>query len=150
MYYDEPKAAWVYGSTPIEKPGELLSGQFWAIFFKFQFTAILIVSFFIVYIWGLTSLDDIVFGLLIMMSFQLLANIGFKSKLPFSFKFESGKNTNFIQVILYMVGIGIMAGVHWVFMKVPFLIFGMLLPAALLVWFLSKELRKLNWNKIVY
>jgi hypothetical protein len=150
VYHDEPKAAWVYGSTPIKKPGELLSGQFWAIFFKFQFTAIFIVSFLIIYIWGVTSIDDILFGLFVMMAFQLLINIGLKSKLPFSFKFEPGKNANFIQVIGYMIGIAIMGGVHWTFMKIPFLIAGMVLPAAILVWYLSKELRKVNWSKIDY
>lgn len=150
VFHDEPKAAWIYGSTPIKQPGELLSGQFWAIFFKFQLPAIAAASVVIIYIWGFSSVDDILFGLFAVMIFQLLVNIGFKSKLPFSFQFESGKNANFIQVIGYMVGVGIMAGMHYYLMKVPYVIAVFTLPAAGLVWFLSNELRKLGWSKIEY
>lgn len=150
VFHDEPKAAWIYGSTPIKQPGELLSGQFWAIFFKFQLPAIAAASVAIIYIWGFSSVDDILFGLFAVMIFQLLVNIGFKSKLPFSFQFESGKNANFIQVIGYMVGVGIMAGMHYYLMKVPYVIAVFTLPAAGLVWFLSNELRKLGWSKIEY
>ncbi len=150
VFHDEPKAAWVYGSSPIKLPGELLSGQFWAIFFKFQLPAIAAASVVIIYIWGVSSVDDILFGLFVVMIFQLLVNIGFKSKLPFSFQFESGKNANFIQVIGYMIGIGIMAGMHFYLMKVPYVISVFAFVAAGLVWFLINELRKLGWNKIEY
>lgn len=150
VFYDEPKAAWIYGSAPIKQPGELLSGQFWAIFFKFQLSAIAAASVVTIYIWGVSSVDDILFGLFAVMIFQLLVNIGFKSKLPFSFQFESGKNANFIQVIGYMVGVGIMAGMHYYLMKVTYVIAVFTFPAAGLVWFLSNELRNLGWSKIEY
>jgi hypothetical protein len=62
-YSDDFKASWIYFSTPLEKPGEILSGTIKAMFVRLFVPGYTIISLFVLAIWGQQALDDLVFGL---------------------------------------------------------------------------------------
>ena len=63
-YSDEFKASWVYFSAPLEKPGEILSGTIKAMFVRLFVPGYVIISVFVLIVWGPKALDDILFGLI--------------------------------------------------------------------------------------
>ena len=84
-FSDNYKASWIYYSAPIEKPGEILSGGFKSILVKFSIPLIFI-SIFILFIWGIKSFDDIIFGFLNIILFLFLLSFVYIRCFPFSKK----------------------------------------------------------------
>jgi hypothetical protein len=60
---EQYKAAWVYYSSPVEKPGNILGGMFKAIWFKYYFPFIAIIGSFVVYVWGFAKTIDVLLAM---------------------------------------------------------------------------------------
>ncbi|MCP4219559.1 MAG: hypothetical protein GY765_33300 [bacterium] len=103
-YSEKFQAAWIYRATPVERPGELLSGAFKSLSVKmmapFLVTVVLIVS-----VWGFGTLDDIVFGFLAVHMGCLFFVLGLDKQLPFSRKHA-------------VSGTAMARGVGWVLMTI--------------------------------
>ena len=60
---DQYKAAWVYYSAPVAAPGRIMVGAFKAIWVKFFMPFYIVLSIFILYVWGATAIWDIVLAM---------------------------------------------------------------------------------------
>jgi len=81
---DQYKAAWVYYATPVETPGKIMIGAFKAIWVKFFFPFFIFLTAFILYIWGVKSLLDIILAFINVTLFvSCSARVSFRH-LPFS------------------------------------------------------------------
>ncbi len=147
--YENFTASWVYTSSPIKSPGSLVSGGAKVILTKFFLPAYLLMFSFAFYVWGYIIVDDFILGLfnnLIMFyAIYLLSNIS----LPFSQKpnlqMQSGK---FIKLLLQYILIAAMVGLHYLALKVNYVVIGCIPLAAIIALFLHKKLLELPWSKI--
>lgn len=57
---DQYKAAWIYYASPVEKPGKVMDGAFKAVWVKYFLPYFLIISAFVISVWGLGKILDIV------------------------------------------------------------------------------------------
>ncbi|MEX0635387.1 MAG: hypothetical protein WD135_01360, partial [Ferruginibacter sp.] len=103
-FYEQFQAGWIYYSTPIKYPGQIISGAIKSLFLKF-FVPIYTILFIAAYIvWGNKIINDFVFGFFAnAMLFMLTAIFGEQS-MPFSrqfnIKMQAGK---FVKFILQLV-----------------------------------------------
>ena len=143
------QAAWVYYSTPVDKPGHLVTGSLKTLLVKFFAPVFLILFACSLAIWGVKIIDDFAFGLLINLGcFLAMANLS-KHYLPFSMQpnvqQQSGK---FINAMILFLLIGILIGLHWLGLKFPIVLY-VLMPLLLIsAYFMLRNLEQLRWKDI--
>lgn len=149
-YYENHTASWVYQTAPISKPGELINGAVKALLSKFFIPVYVVMSTVTLIIWGYKTLDDIVLvGLNSILIFYISALMS-THYLPFSqqpnAKEQSGK---FLTVILRLVLIGILVGLHWMALKISWLVMALIPVSFAGCWWLQQQVKRLPWRKIV-
>jgi hypothetical protein len=143
------QAAWVYYSSPVDKPGHLLTGSLKTVFVKFFVPVFFILFGFSIGIWGVKIIDDFAFGLLININcFLAMASLS-KHYLPFSMQpnvqQQSGK---FINVIILFILIAILIGLHWLGLLFPLVLY-ILMPILLITaYFMLRNLQQLKWRDL--
>jgi len=147
-YSDQFKAAWIYHVAPMARPGEFLSGMMWSVVAKFLLPVYLIIALAVGFIWGLESLDDVVFGALVVLIFQQIEILATRNVLPFSREFTKSGSGKFVRGLALTFFVGLVGLAHWALSQTSYVIL-VLIPFAFgLVLFLSKEIRKLGWDKV--
>lgn len=150
---DQYKAAWVYYSAPIEKPGEVILGAFKAMWVKYFLPFMFIIGAFTIYVWGTEKLLDIVLAT-VNITFFTVAQMYFSYRiLPFSMK-EQVKDSGvkiIIRVLLTFLIIGVLWAAHYLADLVDMLWWLKLIFLALtaiLLWMFYDSLRNTPWNKL--
>ena len=144
------QAAWVYFSSPVDRPGLLVTGSLKTLVAKFFVPVFIILFGFSLVIWGIKIIDDFAFGLLINVNCFLAMAILSKHYLPFSMQpnvqQQSGK---FINTIILFLLIGILIGLHWLGLAFPVVLY-ILMPILLITaYFMLRNLQQLKWKDIV-
>ncbi len=141
------QAAWLYYSAPIKFPGSILSGALKALLTKFFMPVFLIMFAFALFIWGPAIVDDFIFGFFNNLIIFLLIQVFSDHFLPFSqqqnIKVQSGR---FAMVILQFAVIALLVGLHYLALKINWLVAGLVLPAATAQYFLIKKIASYRWK----
>ena len=147
-FSEQFKAAWVYRAVPMARPGEFLSGMMWSVMVKFLLPIYLVIALIVAYLWGPQSLDDVLFGALVVLIAQQIEILATRNTLPFSQEFTKNSSGQFVRVLALSLFVGVIGWTHWALSQTPYVI-AVLIPFVLgLVWFLNKEVRKLGWEKV--
>lgn len=147
---DQYKAAWVYYSAPIEKPGEVILGAFKAMWVKYFLPFMLVIGAFTIYVWGTTKLLDIVLAT-VNITFFTVAQMYFSYRiLPFSMKEQVKDNgvKTIIRVLLTFLLIGVLGVAHYLADVLWWLKLIFLVLTAILLWMFYDSLRNTPWNKL--
>jgi ABC-2 type transport system permease protein len=150
-FHENFQASWIYQSTPVSKPGQLISGGLKALLTKFFIPVFLILFVFAFYVWGGSIIDDFVLGFFNnIFMFLLIANLS-DHYLPFSrqqnTKQQSGR---FLQVILQMLVIGALVGLHYLVLKNSWFIYCLIPVSAFGCYLLFKRIQNLRWVQISF
>ena len=142
-------ASWVYISRPLKQPGSLISGALKMLLVKFFAPIILILFAFSYYVWGYKIIDDFVLGIFNnILVFLIISHVG-KSYLPFSMQpnvnQQSGK---FVRVFVQMAIIGSLVGLHYLALKVWWLVAVLIPFSAVGCYFLFRTVQNYSWQKI--
>ena len=142
-------ASWMYLSRPLAKPGSLISGALKTLLVKFLTPIVIILFAFSYYVWGYKIIDDFALGIFNnVLIFLLLSHLG-KSYLPFSMqpnvKQQTGK---FIQVILQLFVIAALVGLHYLALKIWWLVLALVPFSAAGCYFLFRTIQNYSWQKI--
>ncbi|MFN0081065.1 MAG: hypothetical protein ACKVOM_00975 [Ferruginibacter sp.] len=142
-------ASWLYLASPLKQPGSLISGALKALLFKFFVPIFLLLYAFSFYIWGYIIIDDFVLAFFNnTVIFLLISHIG-KSHLPFSMQPNVQQQTGkFIQVILQILMIALLVGLHYLALKLTWLV-AVLIPVSVMgCYFLLRTIQQYTWQKI--
>jgi hypothetical protein len=144
-------ASWIYQSTPVAKPGQIISGGLKALLTKFFIPVFLILFLFAFYIWGVAIVDDFAFGFFNnIFMFLLIANLS-DHYLPFSRQQNSKQQSGrFVLVILQMLIIGALVGIHYLVLKNNWLIYCLIPVSVAGCYLLIKRLQNLRWLQISF
>ncbi|MEO7767917.1 MAG: hypothetical protein ABIS01_10840, partial [Ferruginibacter sp.] len=121
-FYDNFAASWIYQSTPLVKPGELISGTLKALLLKFFVPVYMVLCAFAFYIWGLPIVDDFIFGFFnCVLLFVGIANVS-DHYLPFSRQQNVKQQTGKIaEAIFQFALIGLLVGAHYLALAISWL-----------------------------
>ena len=150
-FHDNFAAAWVYQSTPLAKPGELISGSIKLLLVKFFIPIYLFFFGVAFFIWGLPILDDFVFGFFNnLLIFFAVANLS-DHYLPFSRQQNiKGQTGKFVRSILQMIIIGLLVGAHYLALQISWLPAALIPVSATGAYLLLKKIQHLSWSKISF
>jgi hypothetical protein len=146
-FSDKYKASWIYYTTPITTPGELISGSVKAAICKFYLPMALVISLAGVIFIGPSIIPNLLLG----MSNQLLisfviAYIGYR-EFPFShIESTKRKGTTFIRGLVSMLIPFLLAYVHFLIFKftVPILI--LLALSIIANWLIAGSIAQRSWK----
>ncbi len=142
-------ASWVYISRPLKLPGSMISGALKMLLVKFFAPIILVLFAFSYYVWGYKIIDDFVLGIFNnILVFLIISHVG-KSYLPFSMQpnvnQQSGK---FVRVFIQMAIIGSLVGLHYLALKIWWLVAVLIPFSAAGCYFLFRTVQNYSWQKI--
>ncbi len=142
-------ASWVYISRPLKLPGSMISGALKMLLVKFFAPIITVLFAFSYYVWGYMIIDDFVLGISNnILVFLIISHVG-KSYLPFSMQPSVNQQTGkFIQVILQLIIIGALVGLHYLALKIWWLVAVLVPFSAIACYFLFKTVQNYSWQKI--
>jgi ABC-2 type transport system permease protein len=146
---DQYKAAWVYYSSPIEKPGNVIAGAYKALWLKYYLPFITLIGLFVLYTWGLSAIVDVLLATVNVSLFSLcIMRIGNKS-FPFSIM-EQMKNTGgktMVRILSTFLLIGVLGFSHYLafflWLKVLFMIL-----SCLFFWLVWDSYKNTSWNNL--
>ena len=148
-FSDDFKANWIYLSTPVEKPGEILLGTLKAIFLKLFVPFYFLTSIAVLFIWGPSSIDDIIFGFcnnfLIIMIMASIWNKYLPLSVPPNAKAQAG---NLIRGIIIFICMSIPGLIHYLISKSTWLLAIAVPIQLLLIYILVKNYKNMSWTKI--
>lgn len=148
-YSDDFKASWVYYSSPLEKPGEILSGTIKAMFVRLFVPGYTIISLFVLVIWGPAVWDDVVFGLFNNMLMLITLAVINKRYLPLSMAPNVRSQTgNLMRGIVTFLVIGILGVGHYLLTRKPMLLVTIMPIQLGTIYFLYRAYRNTQWSRI--
>ncbi len=145
------QASWIYQSTPVAKPGHLISGGLKTIVVKFFMIIYLIMFAFALYVWGISIADDFILGFFNnMLLFLLMTNLS-DHYLPFSRQLNTKQQTGkFVQTLLQMLLIAALVGLHYLVTGNNWLPLVILPFSAAGCYLLLKRIQNFDWLKISF
>jgi hypothetical protein len=146
---DQYKAAWVYYATPTATPGRIMSGAFKAIWIKFFLPFWVIISVFVLYIWGAPSLIDILLAVCNMTLFAAcMMRVAYRI-LPFSTKEQMNNAGNrFLRVIMMLAVPGLLGFGHYLAVDMAWLKCIFLMLSAILLWLVWDSYANTSWDNV--
>jgi hypothetical protein len=148
-YSDDFKASWVYFSTPVQRPGEILTGTLKAVFIRLFVPGYFLISLVVIFIWGSGAADDIAFALfnnIIMVLAILLIN---KRSLPLSIAPNARNQAgNFVRSLLMFVMVGALGFAHYLLAKNTWVLIAAIPAQWLMIYVLYSVYRKTSWDQL--
>jgi ABC-2 type transport system permease protein len=119
-YSDDFKASWIYFSSPLETPGDILGGTVKALFVRLFLPAYFVISMLIFVVWGWKALDDLAFGLFNNMLMMLIIVLVNKRYLPLSVASNARNQAgSFIRSMIVLALIGVLGFTHYFLARSP-------------------------------
>jgi hypothetical protein len=150
-YSDDFKASWIYFSAPLASPGDILTGTIKAIFVRLFLPGYFIISVFVLLVWGISAIDDIIIAFFNnMLMLMILASIN-KRHLPLSMAPDiRAQSGNLVRSILTFLLIATLGASHYLLTLftqklymlgvIPIQVFGLYL--------LLRAYKRTSWNQV--
>jgi hypothetical protein len=151
-YSDDFRASWIYYSTPLNNPGEILSGTIKAICVRLFFPSYCIISAFVLYVWGYHAIDDILIALFNnFLMLMILAMIN-KRHLPLSMAPDvRAQSGNLMRSILTFVLIGTLGLAHFLLTLLSqhsIFLLGVIPLQVIALYLIFRAYKRTTWNEI--
>jgi hypothetical protein len=144
---DQYKASWVYFSTPVQTPGNIMIGAFKAVLVKYFLPFFVLISIFILYVWGAAAVWDIILALVNVILFvSCMARVSYR-RLPFSTAEEMKQGggrilKSFIAMAIpATLGFGHYFALHLLWLKLVFLVL-----SSILLWLVWSSYAETSWS----
>ena len=146
---DKFKAGWIFFTTPIQQPGNVISGATKALIFKFYLPFALTVSCALIPFLGWQILPNIILGLCNQLCIAFLMVYISVRDLPFA-NAEIGKvkGSNFAKSMLMLILPFGMGGIHYMIYSFTAVVFILAILAVIAVWLISSSVYNRGWEMI--
>jgi len=146
---DQYKASWIYRALPVETPGKIMGGAFKAIWLKFYLPFFVAISVFILAIWGVPAISDLVLGLMNVTLFSLILMLMGSRTLPFSTVEQlSNSAGRTLRVFGAFFIIGLFGFGHYMAVKFWMLKPLFLVLSGIALWLVWDSYSKSDWNAV--
>jgi hypothetical protein len=150
-YADDHKASWMFFVAPIDKPGEILSGSIKAIMVRLFIPVYMVICVVVMAIWGVSAIDDLIFGFFNNLLMVLMLIIVNPYRLPFSIaphvKSQTGSFARSLLTLLLVGSIGLM---HYFLSQWPIVIWTCIPLQLVVIYLLLRSYRSISWSQIQF
>ncbi len=146
---ESTKSSWFFRAMPISSVGIVLRGALKAVLLKYFVPTFVVITAFVLYVWGVPILDDVFLALVFNILIAILLQRGLVHDLPFTTeKNANDMSENFLKVIALLISLGIAIAIHYGLTYLDYAVSFAMLPLLILLWFLLKDYRKMKWSRI--
>ncbi len=148
-FSDKYKAAWIYFVTPINPPGQLLTGAFLSVLIKFYLPILVLIAIPAISIIGPSVIPNLLLGLCnqVLIS-SLIAYVNLK-QLPFSVSQSNAKKSGaFIRGAFTLMIPATIGLVHYLLYSFTWVILLLAALSLTATWLVMGTIRKTSWQKI--
>jgi ABC-2 type transport system permease protein len=148
-FNDSYAGSWIYHSTPVKQPGEIILGMVKSLFIKFFIPVYIVLFLIAINIWGMKVADDFLFGFFSnLLCFLVLAVLS-DHYLPFSRQPDTKQQAGrFFVIMIQFLLVGALVGLHYLLISRPLLLYAVIPLLILGIVIMLKRLRSLPWSKI--
>ena len=149
FYSSTPKAANIFLSSPIRKPGYLIRGTVSAMIVKFGIPFYLFTCAIVLSIWGISSWQNMIIGAINIVFISILFTYSSIKKLPHSDSWDNqSKGTNSGMMLVMVIVLGVIGFVHFILNKIPIGLYAATFLILLITIFLYRDMKNVSWMKI--
>ncbi len=145
---DDYKAAWVYGSTPISRPGEILSGGMKALIVKLLIPFYALVASYILLYFGLGKSGDVLLAFVNSLNMTMVSALLSERRLPFSMAQDVIQRNNTARGLVVIVILTLVGAAHWGLSRVPYGVWGAVPFSLGVYWYQFRQYRRTTWSQI--
>jgi|Laugresp1bdmlbsn_1035097.scaffolds.fasta_scaffold00449_1 hypothetical protein len=148
-YSEKFKASWMFFSSPIKNPGQILSGSIKAVLCQFHSITVVILSLISIVLFGGSFIPNVFLGvinqILITYTFAVIQS----KNIPFSVNSEQAhKSGAFIRTMLQFLLFAIIGTLHYFIFTNLILISISIVLSLTGIYFLSRRIKSLTWYEI--
>lgn len=148
-YSEKFKASWMFFSSPIKNPGQILSGSIKAVLCQFHSITVVIFSLIAIVLFGVSFIPNVLLGvinqILITYTFAVIQS----KNIPFSVNSEQAhKSGTFIRSMLQFLLFAIIGVLHYFIFTNLILITISIVLSLTGIYFLSKHMKSITWYEI--
>ncbi|MFC5284600.1 hypothetical protein [Pedobacter alpinus] len=145
---EKHKAAWVYFSTPLHHPGQVLGGMFKAVIVKYFLPYFLAVGIFSISFWGIKVFNDLILVFMVSVIYALLIALFQVKGLPFSQPVNVKKGGKMFIGMFLMIIPAVLGFIHYwaAEWETAIWIFAALMTIA--AWQCFVQYRKESWDSL--
>jgi ABC-2 type transport system permease protein len=148
-YSDDFKASWIYFSTPLARPGEILTAMMKAVIVRLFIPIYLVLSIVLLFIWKWYMIDDIIVGFFNNIIMLLIIVLIGKRQLPFSVAPTArNQSGNFIRSMMMLALIALVGISHYLLAKFPMVMLAVIPVQCILIYFMHEAYRKTSWSRL--
>jgi ABC-2 type transport system permease protein len=149
VYTEKYKAAWIYFSTPIVEPGQIISGGIKAVIIQLNILISLVFLIISIALIGFSIMPNIILGMINQILIAYIIAALAKKNFPFSrHLLNAKKSSSFIKSLYMLLIYGIIGVIHFYILKNIYLILISIAISLILIYFTSKYIKNLTWNEI--
>ncbi|MFD2938119.1 hypothetical protein [Spirosoma flavum] len=145
---DNYKASWIYGSAPIQAPGDVLSGSLKALIIKLLIPFYTLLASYILYRYGLDKINDVLLAfsnsLIMLVSAALLST----RYMPFSVAPDALKQNNTARGLLVSIVLAIVGLSHFGLTLVPYGVWVAIPASVFTFWYILHQYKKTSWERV--
>ncbi|MBO0937623.1 hypothetical protein J2I47_13785 [Fibrella sp. HMF5335] len=146
---DQFKAAWVYTSAPVTRPGDLLAGRFKAVVVKLMLPYYTLLTAYVFYLKGPGVVLDVILAFVNSLALLLISEFFQKRSLPFSASQDALKRNMTARSFIILPVFGLIGFLHWgLTTYIPYGTIVALPVMAGFVWLLFRAFRQTAWGEI--
>ena len=147
--HEKFKAAWIFFTTPVDKPGRIICGGIKAAIMQFFVPLILVIFVMLIAIAGPVVIPNILFGLANMLVVIGLSAYATNNKLPFSSPQQTNAGSNFLRTFSIMILGAILAITHFLLYKITVVVYILTAMSFIAAWFIIDSINNLSWKKVI-
>ena len=148
-YSEKFQSAWVFFSSPVQKPGAIMAGAFKSLFVKYFLPFYLMIVVLSLSVWGVKILPNLLLGIINVFTIAIMYAYVFMRKLPFSLKIEANKGmATYLKGFLIMIIPGSIGLVHYLVVKNIYLVYMFMPISAALFWLVYTSYRNTTWEQL--
>lgn len=149
-FSDKYKAAWIYFTTPISSPSQLIQGALKAFMVKFYIPIVMLVSAAAMVVTGASLLPNLLLGFINEVFIISLVTYLTVKELPFSVQQNNNsKSGSFVKGLFMLIIPGVVALFHFLIYKFTPVVYILIVLSAIATWLVQGSIRKVSWQKIL-
>lgn len=120
-FSDRYEAAWIYYTTPLDRPGDVLSATLKVLLVRFAIPLFLLLALVVLAIWGPRVLPDVVLASCGLLAASALQAMLAGRRFPFTEEFKPSENSGrLVRSLLHIIFPVVLGGLHYFLTFVPF------------------------------
>jgi ABC-2 type transport system permease protein len=148
-FSEKYKASWIYYTSPVAKPGEIMLGGAKALMMKFYFPIAVLLCIGAIYFFGTMAIPHLVLGIINVLLISTIVVLMGNKFFPFSRAQNNNSSSgSFIRAVFMLLVGGFIGIIHFMFFNIIAVIVIFILLSLIALWLCLENIRNTSWASV--